>query len=96
MTNTIINKIEVDLDKLVNQCSVDLVNLKSRYNDEREYEDFKDYKNFISEIFKKFNFTNIKINKKFVIVCDHVSDTFYHVKVTVTNHSVKSLIFSYQ
>lgn len=40
-----------------------LVNIKSRFEDEKDYEDFKEYKKVIFDILKKSNFKNISVNK---------------------------------
>ena len=39
-----------------------LVNIKSRFEDEKDYEDFKEYKKVIFDILKKTNFKNISVN----------------------------------
>ena len=42
--------------------------LKGRWLDERQYEDFEQYKKRIAELFKTVNYDNIQVTKNFRIV----------------------------
>ena len=54
----------------------DIYYLKDRWNDEKDYEDFKDYEQIVKEIFvdhnkeHKTSFTNVRVNKRFTINCE--------------------------
>ena len=87
--NTTRKIIEKDLVKCLNKFGSNLCYLKSRWNDEKEYEDFKQYKKQLKLIFEKFNFKVEHCDKKFHIVLIH------KVGDWCTDVQVKSSEFSY-
>lgn len=73
-----------------------LVNLLSRWMDEKEYEDFKDYKKVIQE-FVVGNFPDVQFVKAtkrpfgFVV---NINEVGYHFKMNTMSFSYKRLLFS--
>ena len=63
--------IENLLDKYIDTLGY----LRDRWQDEREYEDFSDYKKRVEEIFGEFGFTGITLSKGFVIKCKNCEGT---------------------
>ena len=65
-----------------------MVNLYSRWQDEKEYEDINDYKNVIAKEAEKFNIKVCKMNKKpfgFNFTID--TDAVYTIKINSTQYS---------
>jgi|TARA_R110002020_G_scaffold137856_2_gene307537 ABC-type Zn uptake system ZnuABC Zn-binding protein ZnuA len=63
--------IHKDLLKCIEEYGKNLCYLKSRWNDEKEYEDFNEYIKQLKAIFKKFNFKVEHCHKDFHIVLIH-------------------------
>ena len=58
-----LNIIRKNIDKCLDDNSKNLYYLKSRWNDEKEYEDFDEYVNIFKDTFKKYGFDNITLTK---------------------------------
>lgn len=71
MTNNVL-KTELDeIYKLIlankNKIALDIFYLKDRWSDEKEYEDFNEYKKVLKSYFKDTGFTVKKVSKAFTV-----------------------------
>ena len=72
------NQIDSLFDKYIDKLGY----LRDRWQDEKEYEDFADYKKVVTEIFEEFGFTNIKLSKGFMIKCQNQeSSSSWEIKI---------------
>ena len=81
--------IEQDLKDCFSKYGNTLCHLKQRWDDEKDYEDFKDYRKQITLIFKKFNFKAEAIHEDFHIALIH------KIAAWCTNIKVRNNGFSY-
>lgn len=58
-------------DKYINKLGY----MRDRWQDEKEYEDFDEYKKVVKEIFEEFGFTKITLSKGFVVKCKNEEST---------------------
>lgn len=58
-----------NISRLLDEHHQKLFYLQDRWKDEKEYEDFAEYQEVVSKIFKEYGFTDIKLLKSFVIKC---------------------------
>lgn len=74
--NNFFNKVNLFVEKHIDR----LYHLKSRWGDEKKYEDFEDYKKIIIKISKESGLTPCKISKN-KISFKYNTDTFVNVHV---------------
>lgn len=74
-------------DKFLNREVNRLGYFRDRWEDEKDYEDFEDYRAAIINLFKENGFSDIKVNKRFTITC--TDETGIEVEVRVQKTSVK-------
>ena len=67
-----LNIIRKNIDKCLDDNSKNLYYLKSRWNDEKEYEDFNEYVKIFQDTFKKYGFEDITLTKSFKITLKHL------------------------
>ncbi len=60
-------EIQNKLNELFEEKAQTIFNLQDRWEDEKEYEDFEDYKNVINKMFLEYGFSQTKLYKNFKI-----------------------------
>jgi len=68
-----LNITRTNLDKCLDENSRNLYYLKSRWNDEKEYEDFDEYAKIFKDTFKKYGFEDISLTKSFKVTLKHLN-----------------------
>jgi hypothetical protein len=58
-----------------------LFGFRDRWEDEKAYEDFADYKAVVVKLLNKHGFTSVKLNKRFAITCCDSNGIAYKLRV---------------
>tara|TARA_R110000824_G_scaffold20974_1_gene78641 strand:- start:630 stop:920 length:291 start_codon:yes stop_codon:yes gene_type:complete len=72
-------------DKFLNREANRLGYFRDRWEDEKDYEDFEEYRAAIKKLFEENGFSDVKVNKRFTINCTDTAGIEVEVRVQKTS-----------